>query len=137
VEGWKKITSAIHAKGGYVFAQLWHTGRSSHVSVTEAVHQKGGLIYAQLWHTGAMSHPDFFDGALPMSASDVNPEQESVTSSGPKPTVVPRPMSKNEVRHTVAEFGTAAENAMEAGTVALRLIELVSFSKSSRRCSNT
>ena len=48
-------------------------------AVTEAVHQKGGLMYAQLWHTGAMSHPDFFDGALPMSASDVNPEQESVT----------------------------------------------------------
>jgi 2,4-dienoyl-CoA reductase-like NADH-dependent reductase (Old Yellow Enzyme family) len=50
-------------------------------AVTEAVHQKGGLMYAQLWHTGAMSHPDFFDGALPMSASDVNPEQESVTPS--------------------------------------------------------
>src|SRR5882762_6066669 len=83
--------------------------------VTEAVHQKGGLIYAQLWHTGAMSHPDFFDGALPMSASDVNPQQESVTPSGPKPTVVPRPMSKNEVRRTVVEFGTAAKNAMEAG----------------------
>jgi N-ethylmaleimide reductase len=84
-------------------------------AVTEAVHQKGGLMYAQLWHTGAMSHPDFFDGALPMSASDVNPEQESVTPSGQKPTVVPRPMSKNEVRRTVAEFGTAAKNAMEAG----------------------
>jgi N-ethylmaleimide reductase len=84
-------------------------------AVTEAVHQKGGLMYAQLWHTGAMSHPDFFDGALPMSASAVNPEQESVTPSGRKPTVVPRPMSKNEVRRTVAEFGTAAKNAMEAG----------------------
>ena len=64
-------------------------------AVTEAVHQKSGLIYAQLWHTGAMSHPDFFDGALPMSASNVNPEQESVTPSGKKPTVVPRPMTKN------------------------------------------
>jgi N-ethylmaleimide reductase len=84
-------------------------------AVTEAVHQKGGLMYAQLWHTGAMSHPDFFDGALPMSASDVNPEQESVTPSGRKPTVVPRPMSKDEVRRTVAEFGTAAKNAREAG----------------------
>src|ERR1700716_722452 len=84
-------------------------------AVTEAIHQKGGLMYAQLWHTGAMSHPDFFNGALPISASDVNPEQESVTPSGPKPTVVPRPMTKNELRRTVAEFGTAAKNAMEAG----------------------
>jgi N-ethylmaleimide reductase len=83
--------------------------------VTDAVHQKGGLMYAQLWHTGAMSHPDFFDGALPMSASAVNPEQESVTPSGRKPTVVPRPMSKAEIRQTVADFGTAAKNAIEAG----------------------
>jgi N-ethylmaleimide reductase len=30
VEGWKRVVSAIHAKNGFVFAQLWHTGRSSH-----------------------------------------------------------------------------------------------------------
>jgi hypothetical protein len=29
VEGWKKITAAVHAKGGYMFSQLCHTGRSS------------------------------------------------------------------------------------------------------------
>jgi len=84
-------------------------------AVTDAVHQRGGLMYAQLWHTGAMSHPDFLDGALPMSASAVNPEQESVTPLGRKPTVAPRPMSKNEIRRAVAEFGTAAKNAMAAG----------------------
>jgi N-ethylmaleimide reductase len=83
--------------------------------VTDAVHKKGGLMYAQLWHTGALSHPDFFDGALPMSASAVNPEQESVTPSGRKPTVAPRPMSRDEIRQTVTDFGTAAKNAMEAG----------------------
>jgi N-ethylmaleimide reductase len=83
--------------------------------VTDAVHKKGGLMYAQLWHTGAISHPDFFNGALPMSASNVNPQQESVTPSGKKPTVAPRPMSRDEIRQTVADFGTAARNAMEAG----------------------
>jgi N-ethylmaleimide reductase len=83
--------------------------------VTDAVHKQGSLMYAQLWHTGAMSHPDFFDGAPPMSASDVNPEQESVTPSGRKPTVAPRPMSKDEIRQTVIDFGNAAKNAMEAG----------------------
>jgi len=83
--------------------------------VTDAVHKQGGLMYAQLWHTGALSHPDFFDGALPMSASNVNPEQQSVTPSGRKPTVAPRPMSRDEIRQTVADFGTAAQNAMEAG----------------------
>ncbi len=83
--------------------------------VTDAVHKEGGLIYAQLWHTGAMSHPDFFAEAPPMSASNVNPEQESVAPSGRKPTVAPRPMTKEEIRQTVADFGIAAKNAMEAG----------------------
>ena len=34
VAGWKKITGAVHANGGGVFSQLWHTGRSSHVDMT-------------------------------------------------------------------------------------------------------
>ena len=50
-----------------------------------------------------------------MSASAVNPEQESVTPSGRKPTVTPRPISKAEIRQTVADFGVAAKNALEAG----------------------
>jgi len=83
--------------------------------VTDAVHRKGGLMYAQLWHTGAMSHPDFFGGEPPMSASDVNLEQESVTPSGRRPTVAPRPMNKAEIRQTVADFGRAARNAVDAG----------------------
>jgi N-ethylmaleimide reductase len=90
--------------------------------VTEAVRLNGGLIYAQLWHTGAMSHPDFFGGELPVSASNVNVEQESVTPSGRKPTVAPRPMTKAEIRRTVADFANAARNAMEAGFDACRFI---------------
>jgi len=82
--------------------------------VTDAVHKKGSFMYAQLWHTGAMSHPDFFNGALPMSASNVNPEQESVTPAGKKPTVAPRPMSREEIHQAVADFGIAAKKAMEA-----------------------
>jgi len=83
--------------------------------VTDAVHQKGSLMYIQLWHTGAMSHPGFFGGALPMSASAVNPGQESVTPSGRKPTVTPRPMSKADIRQTVTDFGIGAKNALAAG----------------------
>jgi len=32
VEGWKKVTEAVHKKGGHIFCQLWHMGRQSHSS---------------------------------------------------------------------------------------------------------
>lgn len=83
--------------------------------VTDAVHVAGGRIIAQLWHTGAISHPDLRGGALPLSASDVNPEQVSVTAAGRVPTVAPRPMTRDEIRQTVADYARAARNAMEAG----------------------
>jgi len=83
--------------------------------VTDAVHEADGRIVAQLWHTGAISHPDLLNGALPVSASDVNPLQQSVTPTGRKPTVKPRSMTKTEIRQTVADYGKAAANAMEAG----------------------
>jgi N-ethylmaleimide reductase len=60
--------------------------------VTDAVHAAGGRIIAQLWHTGAISHPELRDGLQPVSASDVDPLQISVTGSGRKPTVTPRPI---------------------------------------------
>ena len=83
--------------------------------VTDAVHEADGRIVAQLWHTGAISHPDLLNGALPVSASDVNPLQQSVTPTGRKHTVIPRFMTKTEIRQTVADYGKAAANAMEAG----------------------
>jgi N-ethylmaleimide reductase len=83
--------------------------------VADAVHAAGGRIIAQLWHTGAISHPELLDGAQPVSASNVDPGQISVTPTGRKPTVTPRPLTKKEIRVTVADFGRAARNAMAAG----------------------
>ena len=83
--------------------------------VTDAVHAAGGRIVVQLWHTGAMSHPDLRGGALPLSASDVNPEQQSVTAAGRVPTGAPRPMTRDEIRRTVADYARAARNATNAG----------------------
>ena len=83
--------------------------------VTDAVHAAGGRIIAQLWHTGAISHPDLLGGLQPLSASDIDPLQISVTPAGRKPTVTPRPMTKGEIRQTVIDYARAARNAMAAG----------------------
>jgi N-ethylmaleimide reductase len=83
--------------------------------VTDAVHAAGGRIIAQLWHTGAISHPELLGGTQPVSASNVDPAQISVTPTGRKPTVTPRPLTREEIQVTVADFARAARNAMEAG----------------------
>ena len=34
IAGWQKVVAAVHAKGGHMFSQLWHTGRVSHQETT-------------------------------------------------------------------------------------------------------
>jgi N-ethylmaleimide reductase len=84
-------------------------------AVTDAVHAAGGLIFAQLWHTGSSSHPDFFSGTPPLAPSAVNPGLRSHTSSGLKPTVVPRAMTRADIAATVTDYAQAAANARNAG----------------------
>ncbi len=49
VAGWQKITSAVHAKGGRMFSQLWHTGRSSHVDMTNGPVPVAPSVVASYW----------------------------------------------------------------------------------------
>src|ERR1700752_3003188 len=83
--------------------------------VTDAVHAKGGQILAQLWHTGSSSHPAFFDGRPPLAPSAVNPLVNSPTATGRQATVTPREMSREEIKATVRDFRTATQRALDAG----------------------
>ena len=83
--------------------------------VTKAVHDKGGKIYIQLWHVGRMSHPDFHEGKLPLAPSAINPNEKSFTPEGFKDTVTPRAMTVEDIKTTVADFRKAAANAVKAG----------------------
>jgi N-ethylmaleimide reductase len=50
VDGWRKITAAVHAKNGFMFAQLWHTGRASHVSVTGGPEPVSASVNPDYWN---------------------------------------------------------------------------------------
>lgn len=84
-------------------------------NVTTAVHASGGKIFAQLWHVGRVSHPDFHEGKAPLAPSAVNPETQSYTYDGFKDTVTPQEMTLEDIKQTVQDFANAAENAMKAG----------------------
>lgn len=83
--------------------------------VTQAVHDKGGKIFIQLWHVGRISHPDFHNGELPLAPSAINPQAKSFTPKGFKDTVTPKEMSLEEIKQTIEDFKQAGKNAMEAG----------------------
>lgn len=83
--------------------------------VTDAVHAAGGLIFAQLWHVGRVSHPDFHDGRLPVAPSAIGYEGEVFTFQGKKRVVTPRALETGELPGIVEQFRRAAENAREAG----------------------
>lgn len=89
IEGWKKVTSAVHEEDGKIFIQLWHCGR--------------------------MSHPKFHKGEKPLAPSAVNPNAQSYTQDGFEDTVEPQAMSLAEIKETVQEFKRAAQNAKDAG----------------------
>ncbi|GAB3154048.1 alkene reductase [Amycolatopsis stemonae] len=82
--------------------------------VTDVVHALGGRIVAQLWHTGAVSHPDVL-GARPAGPSAVNPEEPVYTAGGRRRTGTPRALTAAEIRATIADYATAADNARRAG----------------------
>jgi N-ethylmaleimide reductase len=84
--------------------------------VTQAVHEKGGVIYAQLWHTGRVGHSLVKNGELPVAPSAIAIEgQQHFTMEGMKDYENPRELSTEEVKIIVQEYKQAAINAMEAG----------------------
>jgi N-ethylmaleimide reductase len=85
-------------------------------SVTRAVHAAGGTIVMQLWHTGRVGHSDVRGGRLPVAPSAIAIEgQRHFTASGPKDYEVPHALTTDEVRATIDDFEKGARNAKAAG----------------------
>ncbi|WP_031072121.1 alkene reductase [Streptomyces sp. NRRL S-118] len=82
--------------------------------VTGAVHAAGGRMFLQLQHGGRVGHPDN-SGLVPVAPSPVPLPETIHTPSGRKDAVVPREMTVADIRSTVADFATAARNAVDAG----------------------
>lgn len=93
VAGWKLVTGAVHARGGAIFAQLWHVGRISHPTL-----QPGG--------------------ALPVAPSAIAPirQQRTFIETGEFVSVgQPRALELGEIPGIIEDYRKAARNAIEAG----------------------
>ncbi len=90
IAGWKKVTDAVHAKGGKIVIQLWHVGRISHPSLLP-------------------------NGALPVAPSAIKPAGQAFTYSGLQDYVTPRALGTDELPAVVADYVHAAKSALAAG----------------------
>ncbi len=88
---WKKVTDAVHAKGGCIFVQLMHTGRASHL------------------HN------------LPLGARILAPSSITLASEiwvdpgGNQPAGLPEAMTVADIESTIEEYALSGELAIEAG----------------------
>ncbi len=84
--------------------------------VADAVHARGGTIFMQFFHTGRIALPDFLPvNAQPVAPSAVKAKGQNYTDAGMKDFVTPREITKEEIKQTVKDFGAAAKNAISAG----------------------
>ncbi len=88
IEGWKRVTDAVHAHGGHIFMQIWHVGR--------------------------VSHPSFLNGELPISASDTVMSSKVNRSEGIY-YGKSRAATLTEIKELIASYAHAAQNAIAAG----------------------
>ena len=88
--GWRRITDAVHARGGRIVVQLWHVGRISHTSLLP-------------------------DGQAPVSSTALAAKVNTLTPTGRAPCSTPRALRTDEIPGVVAEYRQAALNAIAAG----------------------
>jgi N-ethylmaleimide reductase len=88
--GWKKVTDAVHARGGKIFVQIMHSGRVAHSS-----RMPGGV--------------------LPIAPSAIRCAGQAMTANGPMDYETPRELALTEIPGVVADYANAARCAREAG----------------------
>ncbi|HET6269614.1 MAG TPA: alkene reductase [Arthrobacter sp.] len=89
LKGWAKVTSAVHAEGGRIFAQVMHAGR--------------------------VTHEDTTGGYQVVGPSAIAIDGETHTYEGKKPLPVPHALTTDELPGIVQEFVQASLNAIGAG----------------------
>ena len=91
IEAWRKITDAVHAKGGRIFLQIMHTGRIAH--------RLNRTVYRP-----------------PVAPSAIQASGTIYTDSlGPQPYSLPQALATDEIPSVIEEYHRATSNALAAG----------------------
>ncbi|RGP78984.1 hypothetical protein FLONG3_2890 [Fusarium longipes] len=97
VQGWKKVVDAVHAKGGYIYAQLWHSGRANIPQLTGTpIVAPSSVPWDDPNETFAYPPPHT---STPVKIADYPPVE----------------MTVEKIKNTIGDYVNAAKNAIEAG----------------------
>ncbi|MFA7414525.1 MAG: alkene reductase [Rhizobium sp.] len=101
LEGWKRVTGAVHQAGGHIAAQLWHVGRVSHTSLQP-------------------------NGAKPVAPSAIQAKSKTylIGEDGTGAfveTSEPRALELSEIPGIVQDYRRAARDAIDAGFDAVEI----------------
>jgi 2,4-dienoyl-CoA reductase-like NADH-dependent reductase (Old Yellow Enzyme family) len=110
--------TSVHPMGiGYAHTPgIWSTEQvEGWKKITKAVHEKGGKILMQLWHVGRISDPMYLNGELPVAPSAIRPVGHVSLVRPEKDYVTPRALETDEVHSIVKAFQWGAQNALIAG----------------------
>lgn len=90
IDGWRKVTDAVHAQQGRIFIQLWHVGRISHPSLQP-------------------------DGKSPVAPSAIAAKAHVFDGKGFVETPTPHALEHDEIKEIVEDYRLAAIHAKSAG----------------------
>mgnify|MGYP000114259684 FL=1 len=95
IEGWKRVTSAVHEAGGKIVTQIWHVGRISHTSLQP-------------------------DGGKPVAPSAIQAKSKTYIlnpdgTGAFAETSEPRALELNEIPGLLEDYRKAARAAIDAG----------------------
>ena len=90
IDGWRKVTAAVHGKGGRIILQLWHVGRISHVDLQP-------------------------NGGQPVAPSAIRASTKTFVNNAFVEVSEPRALEIDELPGIVNDFRQAAANAIKAG----------------------
>mgnify|MGYP001061986783 FL=1 len=90
IAGWRRVTDAVHARGGHIYIQLWHVGRISHVSLQP-------------------------NGGAPVAPSAIRANTKTFVGGKFAEVSEPRALELGEIPGIIDSFKRAAANAREAG----------------------
>lgn len=89
-DGWRRVATAVHAKGGVIFQQLYHLGRKSDPSRMPP-------------------------GTIPVAPSAIAARGQIAGANGPVDFALPHALAPDEIASVIGEFRQAAIYAHEAG----------------------